>query len=291
LTAAGCQHCGPRPQAAPCAGPAPFPGPAPVYSPAAPLPRSPTTLPDAPLPPAPPGPVQSKSPDLSQDLTWKPGNGPTVRLYPPEVVESQDGGTKPPGRPPEVFENDKPAPKVEMRKPEVPNTGEPPRAEAGKSDKSAGFPVGIAQFARVNDLAAGLRPSLDDGLDWLRDSGFKTVIYVHEPGASHGADRKQVERRGMKFISLEVSPQGINKKLLEEFSALVGEQANLPLFVYDSDGARAGALWYLYFRVAQRASEDSARTQARNLGLRDDREGLHREMFDAAQRYVSDRQD
>jgi protein tyrosine phosphatase (PTP) superfamily phosphohydrolase (DUF442 family) len=249
------------------------------------MPRGPAALPDAPEPPAPPGPVQSKSPDFSQELTWKPGTGgPSVRLYPPEVTEGTDGSTKPPTKAPEVFENDKPAPKVDFGKPEVP--------VVDKGKKASPFPVGIAQFGQVNDrFAGGLRPSLDDGLDWLRDSGYKAVIYLRAPGDADEADRKQVERRGMKFFSLEVSPQALNKKLVDDFFALVGEQGNQPLFVYDSDGSRAGAMWYLHFRVAQMASDAEARKQAHVLGLRHEREGMQRDMWEAAQKYLSDNQD
>src|SRR2546425_2522782 len=43
---------------------------------------------------------------------------------------------------------------------------------------SAGLPVGIPQFAVVKDnqVSAGLRPSLDEGLDWLQVNGYKTVL-------------------------------------------------------------------------------------------------------------------
>jgi protein tyrosine phosphatase (PTP) superfamily phosphohydrolase (DUF442 family) len=236
--------------------------------------------------PPPPGPVQSRSQDFSQDLTWKPGNsgsGPSVRLYPPEVSESTDDSKKPPIRPPEVFENDKPAPKGDFGKSEVPIVDKP-KVDVYKPNP---FPVGIPQFGQVSDnYAGGLRPSLDDGLDWLRDSGYKAVIYLRAPGESDVADRKQVERRGMRFYSLEVSPPALNKKLVDDFIALVSEQANQPVFVYDSDGSRAGPMWYLHFRIAQKSGDEKSRQQARVLGLREDRAGAHQEMWEAAQKFL-----
>jgi protein tyrosine phosphatase (PTP) superfamily phosphohydrolase (DUF442 family) len=290
VVVAGCNHCNPRAQS-PCAAqapvvvPGPGGGPAPV-PPGAPMPRGPLTDPPPPAPPG--GPIQSKSPDFSQDLTWKPGNGPTVRLYPPEVDESADNTKKTPAKAPEVFENDKPAPRVDFGKPEVPVVDKPaaPKVEAKKTNP---FPVGISQFGQVSDnFAGGLRPSLDDGLDWLRDSGYKVVIYLRAPGEPDAADRKQVERRGMRFFSLEVSPETLNKNTVDDFSALVSAQNNQPLFVYDSDGARAGTLWYLHFRLGQKATAEEARRQARVLGLREDREGTHREMWNAAQKFTAD---
>jgi protein tyrosine phosphatase (PTP) superfamily phosphohydrolase (DUF442 family) len=90
----------------------------------------------------------------------------------------------------------------------------------------------------------------------------------------------------MKFFSLEVSPETLNKKTIDDFIALVSEQNHQPVFVYDSDGARAGTLWYLHFRLGQKAPDDEARRQARVLGLNEDREGTHREMWNAAQKFI-----
>ena len=262
LALAGCSHFHrQQPCCGPVVGPGPGPGPAPVVAPGAPLPAGPTQLPDGPTPP-PPGPVQSRSQDFSQDLAWKPGNGPSARLYPPEVSEGSGDSKKTQTREPEVFENDKPAPKLQI-----------PGADKAKVDvyKPSPFPVGIPNFGQVSDnFAGGRRPSLDDGLDWLRDSGYKAIIYLRAPGEADAADRKQVERRGMKFYSLEVSPESLNRKLVEDFIALVSEQAHQPVFVYDTDGARAGPMWYLHFRIGQKAGDEKSRQQARVLGLRED---------------------
>jgi protein tyrosine phosphatase (PTP) superfamily phosphohydrolase (DUF442 family) len=273
--AAGCQHCGPRlqpkPPCAPDAGP-------PVGQP---LPKGPGWLPDSGIPPPGPVPSQSKSFEAYKpplDSSWKIGAGPSVRLYPPEVSETADEGKKPSLRPPEVIESNDPVPPKEQKSK---TTKEPPS-----------FPVGIPQYALVRDkVAAGLRPSLDDGLDWLQTNGFKTVLCLHEPGEPISADRKQVEKRGMKFVSVEVSPGTLTEKIVEEFNRLVGDKGALPLFVYDRDGALAGSLWYLHFRVGHGMGDEAARQKARTLGLREDREGLHQEMWQAAKKYLGDKEE
>jgi len=238
-------------------------------------------LPEPPIPPA-PVPSQSKSLDPNQLLPgqdWKPGSGPTVRLYPPEIVESDGGGaggSAPGGK------------KILLRPPEVIEEGNStPKSDGGGPPKSSAVPPGIPQFAVVRDgVASGLRPSLEGGLDWLQANGYKTVVCLHQPGEPDATDRKQAEKRGMLFVSFEVSPGTLTPKALDDFNALVADGGNLPLFVYDRDGALAGAMWYLHFRVAQKADEESARTQANGLGLHEDRGGLHREMWQAAQKLV-----
>jgi protein tyrosine phosphatase (PTP) superfamily phosphohydrolase (DUF442 family) len=151
------------------------------------------------------------------------------------------------------------------------------------------LPVGIPQFAVARDrVAAGLRPMLDDGLDWLQASGYRTVLHVRRLGEENSTDRKQVEKRGLKYVTLEVSPQGLSKEAVAEFSRVVGDAAGYPLFVYDRDGALAGALWYLHFRTAEGMSDEGARLRAAGLGLREDREGLHRDMWQAARKLLGE---
>jgi protein tyrosine phosphatase (PTP) superfamily phosphohydrolase (DUF442 family) len=186
------------------------------------------------------------------------------RLYPPE---NSDKNT---GEPPLLDEKAKPS---------VFPSGAPKQAKTP-------FPVGIPQFApATNGVWAGLRPSIDDGLDWLAANEYRTVVHLRAPGEPENADRKQVEKLGMTYVSLEISPQSLSRAKLDEFAKLVGDVARRPLFVYDQDGSLAGPLWYLYFRKAG-DDDDLARIKANPLGLRADRDGPHRLMWLAVQQYL-----
>jgi protein tyrosine phosphatase (PTP) superfamily phosphohydrolase (DUF442 family) len=269
----GCKSSGTCP--APTPGPVLAPAPGPVYAPA-PMPKGMPWLPEPPIAPAPVD-TQSKSidPYLPQkDAVWAPGLGPSVRLYPPEVIEGSDIDKKVELRPPEESTSEKPAvPKLEKA------TKEPPL-----------FPVGISQFVQVREkVANGLRPTLDDGLAWLQSNGYKTILHLSAPGGPDSADRQQVEKRGMRFITMEVSSLTLSQKVIDEFNRIVGDNAGLPLFVYDADGSLTGGLWYIHFRLAQGASEEEAKRRARQLGINENGDAGHREMWLAAQKYVSDR--
>jgi protein tyrosine phosphatase (PTP) superfamily phosphohydrolase (DUF442 family) len=308
--ALGCTNCG---QQRPCAQNGPPPGAVVMPPPGTTAAPSNTPwLPEPSAPPAPPNPYPTQSPNPSQsksidpaqynrDLAWRPGMpappnaqdvlpaapgiqgapnpsnaaAPSVRLYPPEVEESSGGGSKiqllpPDARAPEA----KPVPKVE---------------ESQQSKDSTAKPVGIPHFEMVSDnVATGQRPSLDDGLDWLALHGYKVVLFVHEPGESEAAARKQVEKRGMQFVGLAVSPPTLSRLVADAFNRIVAEIPSGPLFVYDHDGSLTGAMWYLHFRLARQLSEDEARSQTRRLGFNADQGDVSREMWQAARRLLND---
>src|SRR5262249_10137259 len=95
-------------------------------------------------------------------------------------------------------------------------------------------------------------------------------------------------KRGLKFVALEVSPMTLTQNKIDEFNRLVGDSSVLPLFVYDRDGSLTGGMWYANFRQAQQVPEETALNRARQLGLCEDREGAHREMWNAVQKVLKD---
>jgi protein tyrosine phosphatase (PTP) superfamily phosphohydrolase (DUF442 family) len=174
-----------------------------------------------------------------------------------------------------------------------PETPPPPVAavppQPGVAEDRAGtppLPVGIPQFALAKKrVASGLRPMLD-GLDWLANNGYRTVLHLRPPGQDDTADRKQFEQRGIRYASLEVSPETLSRDVVDQFNHLVTDAGDQPLFVYDKDGLLAGALWYLHFRTAEGATDEDARARAARLGLRvDSQEG--KDLMLAVQKYLS----
>jgi hypothetical protein len=163
----------------------------------------------------------------------------------------------------------------------------PPPAVRDGGDATPPAPVDIPQFAFVKEgVATGLQP-FPDGVRWLADHRYRTVLYVHAPGEDDNIPRKVFERRNIRFLSLELSPATLNKDAIGRFNALVADAGNRPLFVYDKDGSLAGGLWYLYYRTAEGASDDKARAEAARLGFQADENGDHRTMWIAIQRYLS----
>lgn len=143
-----------------------------------------------------------------------------------------------------------------------------PDPPTSKSFKPAPAPAyGIAGFAKVKDgVNTGLRPEIE-GLDWLQAKGYKTVVFLRTPAEDDTTDRRQAEKRDLKFVSWEVTPEGLSKAFVDEFNQVVGDTAGRPIFVYAKDGNTAAAVWYLHLRTAEFLTHDEARLRASQLGL------------------------
>jgi hypothetical protein len=125
-------------------------------------------------------------------------------------------------------------------------------------------------------------------VEWLQQNGYRTVLHLRQPGEDDAAERKLFELRGLKYLSLEVSPQTLSSKVVDEFNRIVGDRSLRPLFIYDKNGIFTGGLWYLHFRQVDHLNDEEARLRAARLGLREAAEGLPREMWLAIQKFLSE---
>jgi protein tyrosine phosphatase (PTP) superfamily phosphohydrolase (DUF442 family) len=166
-----------------------------------------------------------------------PGEKPRVQPLPPDLLERKPGQTIP---------------------------------AAGVPDTAPGAPVGITLFSEIKEkaIATGLKPDLE-GLDWLKVNKYRTVIHLRRPGVDDSADKEQVERRAMKYISIEISAEKLTKETVAQFGKLVNDTANQPVFVYDRDGRLAGAMWYLHLSLNEKMPAELARGRAELYGLKE----------------------
>jgi protein tyrosine phosphatase (PTP) superfamily phosphohydrolase (DUF442 family) len=257
----GCQSCRPNP-------------PPPVTQP----PPGATIIPYNAQPPAGAVPVYPPVPQTSGQVPAAPvQTSPDIRRYAPAASSNWEPANTKQAR----FDD------TEGVRLQVPDAN-PAQKLAPVAGDSAGLPVGIPGFARARaQVAAGQKPMLE-GLDWLKDNGYRTVFLIRAPGQDDAADRRQVEKRGMRFLSLEATPEALNKAAVAEFTKIVTDTSLQPLFVYDRDGSLAGGFWYLYFRTNDRLTDEQARVQAERLGLKDAQNSDQRPLWLAIQKYLSE---
>jgi protein tyrosine phosphatase (PTP) superfamily phosphohydrolase (DUF442 family) len=237
LALGGCHHCGKKkccqPPPPPCGGPLP-----PRCGPGGPPPVSMT---------APP--VQPTFPGAVQPPPAFPGN-------PPGVPNNARYYGTPPQAPAQTERSD-----VQLSPPE----SSAPAVTENRASPSPSLPVGIPQFYQVQPrLAGGLKPTAE-GLDWLRANSYQTVLHVRTFDQDDSAEQREVEQRGLKFVSM-IADRVPTQVQMEAFNRLLDDTRAQPLFVYDRDGTLAGGLWYQYFRQTQGLTEEEARTRAQRLG-------------------------
>jgi protein tyrosine phosphatase (PTP) superfamily phosphohydrolase (DUF442 family) len=142
-------------------------------------------------------------------------------------------------------------------------------------------PVDIPGFTVVRGKVASGQQPFPDGIAWLQTKGYKTVLHLRSPGEDGTAARRQFEKRGLQYISLEVAPGVLTKDLAEQFNRMVADETNLPMFVCDRDGALTGSLWYLHFRL-NGMPDDKALAEANRFGFRPDQDEDHKSLLTAA---------
>jgi hypothetical protein len=157
------------------------------------------------------------------------------------------------------------------------------------SKEPPALPSGIPQFAiakEVPRVASGLKP-FAEGWNWLKANGYRGVLHLKAPGVNDSAEREIVETKlGLKFTSLQVSPEEVSPELVGRFAEVVKDPTNLPLFVYDDDGTLAGGMWYLYFLQVAKMTEGKARQEAARLGLKETTTGEQGAMWLAIQKLL-----
>ncbi len=160
--------------------------------------------------------------------------------------------------------------------PKIVESDDAPKA-ASEKPKPAATPAGIAEFTEVTDgVNTGQRPTID-GLDWLKSNRYKTIVYIHGPDENDTTDRRQIELRDMKYVSLVVTPETLTQKWVEEFTRVVSKEDDRPIFVYGLPD-KIGPVWYLYLRTNNYLTHEEARVRAARYGLKDE----STEMFKAA---------
>lgn len=194
-----------------------------------------------------------------------PAPGPGVQLYPPQPKEPAQT-REPPPAPPEQ----RTPPEQRMPPAAPPEQRMPPANESPDGGASARDVIPQFELAKPK-VANGERP-FADGYRWLKDHGYRAVLHIHEPGEDEKEARQDVERAGLKYLSLSVSPQTLTRDVFDSFKRLVQDENNLPLFVYDRDGSLAGGLWYLYYRLVDSLPAEKAASEAARLGFRADAE-------------------
>jgi protein tyrosine phosphatase (PTP) superfamily phosphohydrolase (DUF442 family) len=236
-------------------------------------------------------------------LPLPPSVTPDGRIPPPGVPITPGAQALPPADlgPPMAApgsNSNRPAPEILLPDPipsgqssrvgSSPVLGGPVRPAGGTAEPPVAAPpnptAGLPGFTRVKEgVASGRKPALE-GFDTLKRTGFKSVVYLHAAGADISAVRVVAEKKGLTFAAVEATPEKLSDAVTA-FDRVVADRAAQPVYVFDDDGLRTGALWYVHFRTTDQLSPEVARIRARGLGLSDETDDA-RAFWVAVQRFL-----
>jgi hypothetical protein len=128
---------------------------------------------------------------------------------------------------------------------------------------------GLRKFAVVEPKLAGGSLPKPEGLDWLAEKGYKTLVDLREPSEVAPTFIADVSRRGLRYISLPTSLATVDSTHVTRFHFEISLADTRPLYFFDSDGNRAGMLWYIDRMSVKNESYDpeEASRQADEVGL------------------------
>ena len=115
-------------------------------------------------------------------------------------------------------------------------------------------------------LSGGSLPSAE-GLDWLKEKGYRTLVDLRQRSEVDPSFPDQVNDHGMLYVPIPFAANPISLIRLARFNDLVNQNDQRPLYFCDTDGRRAGLIWYLRLRSKDHEEMTSARAKAEEIGL------------------------
>jgi len=231
--------------------------------------QKPTNCPTCPPPgliSAPQPPIINSQPAITGSTPPIGVSGPVPQvngMAPPAIMSGPTLGMAPPPAPVTANKAIVP-PAVALGAPETSNVPTQPNRQANQT----GFPVDIPGYAVLSEKIAGGHQPFPDGITWLKEAGFSTVIHLRSNADEVAVSRQLVERQGLAYKSLEVSTNSMDSSLLATIDRDIQSANGRPVFIFDRDGTRTGAMWIAYSIRYMGVSESQAREQAARLGYR-----------------------
>jgi protein tyrosine phosphatase (PTP) superfamily phosphohydrolase (DUF442 family) len=212
--------------------------------------------------------------DRSDQATSDAGGADPLDNIPPLDLPGDVPGASTPPVPPAAERAPEPGPAASKK---VDKKNEPPAQPASEIDltsitvpaPTSNVGPGLTRFVAVDvKLSGGSVPS-PASLDWLVDKGYRTLLDLRESSEVSPTFIGEVTQRGLRYIALPVGPGSIDREHVRRFAYEVAASEARPLYFFDSDGTRSGALWYIRRIANDHVDQQVARREAEELGFSD----------------------
>ncbi len=193
--------------------------------------------------------------DLPGEVTKSADNPPATRPEGKSSVSTVEGGEA-------RSAVDRPENGVRLLATEAVSDPEPAPAPA------PGGRNGMARFTSVAPKLAGGSVPTSEGLAWLAEKGYRTVLDLRPSTEVSATFLAEVASRGLRYLAMPVDLDRIDADRLGRFQFELAAPEARPLYFFDTDGSRAGALWYIRRVSVDHVDPQIARREAEEIGLR-----------------------
>lgn len=134
---------------------------------------------------------------------------------------------------------------------------------------AAGIPekLDAANYQRLSpSLAVSGKPS-KEALAALKEAGFRTAIDLRQPTEGVTSAREAVERQGLTFVSVPVSPETFSLGDAQKVAAVLSDRDAPPVLLFCSSSNRVGGVMAVIERMRGRSKKD-ALAEGKKAGLR-----------------------
>lgn len=154
-------------------------------------------------------------------------------------------------------------------RPALGSNAETPGGPAAPAPEALAAP-GIRHFAGVESKLAGGSLPTSEGLDWLVEKGYRTVLDLREEKDISASFIADVSGRGLRYVALPVGLKTVDRAHVTRFETEIALADNRPLYFCDTDGTRPGLMWYIHRVSVDRVDAEVARRDAEEIGLHDE---------------------
>ena len=146
------------------------------------------------------------------------------------------------------------------------------RASAVRPAASGPLPESVAPSVIPNysllrpDLAAAGQPT-NEGLQRLRDLGFRVVIDLRAPSEGTAAEEAAVKEAGLRYVSVPITPETFRREDVEAVARIIDERGRGPALLHCATGNRVGGVWTV-LQVTKGVPYEDAEAEGRRIGLR-----------------------
>ena len=130
-----------------------------------------------------------------------------------------------------------------------------------------GLVPGQSHSASVAPLLAGGGLPNKEGLVWLKEKGYRTLVDLRSGTEVEPAFPDRVTESGLLYVAVPFVANPISMTRFSRFLDVIRLSDQRPLYFCDGDGRRAGLLWYLKLRYQDHESPESARLRAEEIGF------------------------